>query len=284
MSIWQSPSLIDPTVPPDWIDQWRDDRARLVSVGPQGQIGLVAGAAGDRLELTTSGGIDYDAHHHVYLGQLDRAPVFASLESTDSQRSWRDALAALSDAELTLAMRAAALAQYHDDHPFCSRCGVMTELHDLGRSRICPSCQTLHFPRIDPAVIVAVVDPANRLLLGHHAGWPAQLRSLFAGFAEAGESLEQTVRREVAEEVGLEVSQIRYVGSQPWPMPRSMMLGFTALADGSPPRPDGEEITTADWYDRAGFDQALTDGQIIMPPPVSIAFRLISQWRQRMDE
>ncbi len=286
----------------------------VVAVGPDSQIGLTepdsgaggegsgepenpdeAGAAtgpsdsiswsnhrGCRLRLTTSAGVGYDPDRHLWLGHLDGRPHFASLEAGDGLSSLRQALTTLGPAAVQLAIRAAALAQYHASHRFCPNCGAATAPHDLGRSRLCPRCGSQHFPRTDPAVIVAVTDPAGRLLLGHHSGWPEQLRSLFAGFSEAGESLEQTVRREVAEEVGVTVDQIRYFGSQPWPMPRSLMVGFTAqAAPDASPRPDGAEITAAQWYTRDELNRAVADQRVVLPPPVSIAHRLITAWRDQ---
>ena len=146
-----------------------------------------------------------------------------------------------------------------------------------GRSRQCETCGTQHFPRTDPAVIVAILDDADRLLLGHHIGWEATRRSIFAGFVEAGESVEQAIHREIAEEVGLEVCDLVYAGSQPWPMPRSLMLGFWARSSGTV-CVDGEEITSATWYTRESLLEAVAAGEVTLPPKASIASRLVQRW------
>jgi NAD+ diphosphatase len=211
-------------------------------------------------------------------GGADSAVVSAGEHHEDEELvSLRSALALVGDVDTGLLMRAAALAGYHSSHQFCSICGKATRAVDWGRSRQCDSCDTRHFPRIDPAVIVAIKDDSDRLLLGHHVGWEDTRRSLFAGFVEAGESVEQAIHRELAEEVGLEVDSLVYAGSQPWPMPRSLMLGFWAHAEGEV-RVDGEEITNAAWYTRQSLQEAAARGEVTLPPRASIAARLVQQW------
>lgn len=145
--------------------------------------------------------------------------------------------------------------------------------------RTCTEDGSDHFPRVDPAVIMLVTDAADRILLARGPQWPADRRSILAGFVEPGESLEQAVAREVMEEVGLAVRDVRYLGSQPWPLPRSLMLGFTAKADGDVPlRPDPEEILDAAWYTRAELREAVEAGEIVAPGPLSIAAQLIMRW------
>lgn len=168
------------------------------------------------------------------------------------------------------------------DAPFCPACGARTELRLAGWSRHCPSCGREHFPRTDPAAIVAVTsarDP-DRLLLGSNALWGADRFSCFAGFAEAGESLEAAVIREVREEAGVELVDLRYRGSQAWPYPRSLMLGFHATAaDDAAARPDGEEIVAVRWFHRTEIGAALAgESDIILPGSSSIARRLIVEW------
>ena len=163
----------------------------------------------------------------------------------------------------------------------CPACGAATELEQAGWSRHCPACGRVHFPRTDPAVIVAVTDAdGERLLLGSNAAWPQGRYSCFAGFAEAGESLESAVQREVEEEAGVPVADAVYQGSQPWPYPRSLMLGFRAVtADSDAARPDGEEIVDVRWFTRDEIAAALAgEGGITLPGPASIAHRLITQW------
>ncbi|MCR2812056.1 NAD(+) diphosphatase [Microbacterium sp. zg.Y1090] len=168
------------------------------------------------------------------------------------------------------------------DAPFCPACGSATRVHSSGWARTCTGCGRQHFPRTDPAVIVAVSSPdRKRLLLGSNALWAQQNRySTFAGFVEAGESLESAVAREVHEEAGVRLSQVRYGGSQAWPYPRSLMLGFHAVADDEhAARADGEEIVAVRWFDRAEIGAALGGGgEVLLPGPASIARRLITQW------
>lgn len=179
-------------------------------------------------------------------------------------------------------VEALSLGRWLLDASFCPACGALTALADAGWSRRCPSCGRQHFPRTDPAVIVGITsatDP-DALLLGSNALWGADRFSCFAGFVEAGESLEAAVQREVAEESGIEVSSIRYRGSQAWPYPRSLMLGFLATAaDDDAARADGEEIAAVRWFTRDEIGAGLAgEGDIVLPGRASIAHRLISDW------
>ena len=148
-----------------------------------------------------------------------------------------------------------------------------------GHARRCTVEGTDEFPRSDPAMIVLVTDPADRALLARNAAWPAHRVSILAGFVEAGESAEQAVAREVQEEVGIAVGEVHYLGSQPWPMPQSLMLGFRAEATGSMElKVDDDEIAEAGWYSRDELTAAVADGTIRLPPPVSIAHQIIQSW------
>ncbi|WP_413331542.1 NAD(+) diphosphatase [Microbacterium sp. 2P06AB] len=177
---------------------------------------------------------------------------------------------------------AVALGRWFADFRFCPRCGSPARLRSAGWSRVCTGCGREQFPRTDPAVIVAVSDVRNeRLLLGQNAAWAVDNRfSTFAGFVEAGESLETAIRREVAEEAGVVVDDLVYRGSQAWPYPRSLMLGFHAVAnDASQARPDGEEIVAVRWFDREEIRASLAGaGPVILPGSASIARRLIADW------
>jgi NAD+ diphosphatase len=145
--------------------------------------------------------------------------------------------------------------------------------------RRCPADGSEHFPRVDPAVIMLVTDREDRALLAHNREWPARRVSILAGFVEPGESAEQAVLREVSEETGLRVGGVRYLGSQPWPMPQSLMLGFRARADdGQQIRVDDDEIAEAHWFSREGLRLAMERGEVLLPPPVSIAHRIIESW------
>lgn len=190
-----------------------------------------------------------------------------------------------------------ALARWIGDARFCPACGAQTELRNAGWARHCPVCGREHFPRTDPAVIVAVTD-GSRLLLGSNAAWPAGRYSCFAGFVEAGESAEESLVREIEEESGVRISALEYIGSQAWPYPRSLMLGYLAFTDDSASaRPDGTEIIDVRWFEPDEIARALAGpdgwareartgqtGEIVLPGPSSISRTLIERWLERVTE
>ncbi len=191
----------------------------------------------------------------------------------------REAAALLSDRDAGLFTHAVALGNWHATHTHCPRCGTPTEPILSGHARRCPKDGSDHFPRVDPAVIMLVTDPADRVLLARNRQWPERRVSVLAGFVEPGESLELAVIREVGEETGIAVSNVQYMGSQPWPMPQSLMLGFRAVADGDlAVHVDDEEIAEAHWFSREELRAAMAADQIRLPPPVSIAHQLIESW------
>lgn len=184
--------------------------------------------------------------------------------------------------QAALFVGALALGRWLIDAAFCPRCGGATTLRSGGWARSCTVCGREHFPRTDPAVIVAVTDEAGeRLLLGKNAMWAERnMYSTFAGFVEAGESLESAILREIEEEAGVHLTDLRYRGSQAWPYPRSLMLGFHAVAaDPHHARADGEEIVDVRWFTRAELTGAFAgDGDVRLPGRASIAHRLIRDW------
>ncbi|MGH3120243.1 MAG: NAD(+) diphosphatase [Streptosporangiaceae bacterium] len=191
----------------------------------------------------------------------------------------REAAALLNDRDAGLFTHAVALANWHATHTHCPRCGTPTVTVAAGHAQRCPADGSEHFPRIDPAVIMLVTDPDDRCLLARNRRWPERRVSILAGFVEPGESAEQAVAREVGEETGIVVARVRYVGSQPWPMPQSLMLGFRASASGDLElRVDDDEIAEAHWFSRDELRSALASREILLPPPVSIAHRLIESW------
>jgi NAD+ diphosphatase len=186
--------------------------------------------------------------------------------------------ALLSDRDAGLLTQAVALQNWHETHAYCPRHGAPMTPASAGHTRVCPVDGAEHFPRTDPAVIMLVHDD-ERMLLASSANWPMHRASVLAGFVEVGESLEQAVAREVYEEVGIRVHDCRYLGSQPWPLPRSLMLGFFARADGGQElRVDGEEIKSARWYTRAELRAAAESGELRLPGRISIARQLIERW------
>ena len=184
----------------------------------------------------------------------------------------------LPETEAALATTAVALANWHRRHTHCPGCGRPTEVVEAGWVRRCPAEGTDHFPRTDPAVIMAITDPDDRLLLARSAHWPQGRFSVPAGFVEPGESLEQAVRREVGEETTIRVQDVTYRGTQPWPFPGSLMCGFTGTTTDTAPHPDGAEIAEARFFTRAELNLHWQSGSIRPPGAISIAHALISQW------
>jgi NAD+ diphosphatase len=178
------------------------------------------------------------------------------------------------DARWTLAGRAVQLVEWERTHRFCGRCATPTDAAPGERARRCPACGLLAFPRLAPAVIT-LIERDGEALLARNATFPMPMYSCIAGFVEPGETLEETVHREVREEVGVELTDVRYADSQPWPFPHSLMIGFEATWAAGEIAVDGVEIVDAQWY--------RPDDLPMIPPPLSIARTLIDRWiaRQR---
>lgn len=189
----------------------------------------------------------------------------------------RDAGALLSDRDAGLLVTTVALVNWHATHVRCPRCGAATVPVNGGWVRRCEQDGSDHFPRTDPAVIVLVHDGADRCLLGRQPTWPPGRYSTLAGFVEPGESLEQAVAREIREESGAIVDDITYRGSQPWPFPASLMLGFEARAVGGEVGVGDDELEDVRWFTR----EDLRGGRPLLPPPASIAHWLITTWFDR---
>lgn len=206
---------------------------------------------------------------------------YSPLAELTRDRSWvglRDAGHLFNTRESDLVITAIALANWHATYTHCPRCGTATEMVQAGWARHCPADDTEHYPRTDPAVIMAVLDEDDRMLLGHSAHWPERRFSTLAGFVEAGEPAEQAVRREVAEEAGIVVGDVIYQGSQPWPFPGSLMLAFEAQALTTRIQVDGVEVTDARWFTREELAAQVANGQVQLPMRTSIARKLIEEW------
>jgi NAD+ diphosphatase len=271
---------------PDVLDRLRDDPATRVIVVREGRVRVVDSAL-SRVPPTavveaTWALLGRDADGTVLL--LAAAPPETDALDAAPDEIWlglRDLGGRIDGRESELLTGAVALAGWLRDAPFCPTCGGGTELRQAGWSRRCLVCGREHFPRTDPAVIVAVESrDGERLLLGANANWGGRMYSCFAGFTEAGESLESTVHREIEEESGVRLSSLRYVSSQAWPFPRSLMLGFRAVVDEeSAALADGEEIIDVRWFTRQEIGSALAgDGPVGLPGPASIARALILDW------
>lgn len=180
--------------------------------------------------------------------------------------------------EAEILAQATAVLAWHTVSQFCPACGGSTTIHSSGWMRTCPSCGAIHFPRTDPAVITAVIDPQDRLLLGSAVHWDAHRYSTFAGFVEAGESVEAAVVREVEEEAGAHIDHVEYLSSQAWPFPRSLMLGFLGHTRDSQAKADQDEIRDVRWFTRTELRESVLDGTVRIPPRSSISRALIEHW------
>ncbi len=272
----------------DWLARaWADPRTRVLVV--RDAQALVATRDG-RLELVfvppadapdgTRFLLGVGAGDVAYFGVSAAASESGPEEEPEAvPMALRQVGALLSDRDAGLMTHAVALANWHDSHTHCPQCGTPTVPAPAGHLTTCPADGSEHFPRLDPAVIMLVIDPDDRLMLARNALWPAGRMSVVAGFVEPGESAEHAVAREVYEETAIVVGQVRYLGSQPWPMPRSLMLGFQATAKGGQRiAVDEEEIGEARWFSRAELRAAIDAGELGIAPTSSIARRLIEYW------
>jgi NAD+ diphosphatase len=229
----------------------------------------------DSVDLTFLG-VDADdvAYFAEHVAERDlEDPAWSDLRRAGSALDARDA---------GLMVTAVALDNWLRTHQRCPRCGAETVFNAAGWSRTCPQDGSEHFPRTDPAVIVLVRDRQDRALLGRQGRWAEGWFSTLAGFVESGESAEAAVRREIREESGVVIADglddIRYLGSQPWPFPCSLMLGYHAWTDDPAIEVDGDEIAEARWFTREELASACESGDVRLPPPVSIARRLVERW------
>jgi NAD+ diphosphatase len=274
----------------EWVAQaWADPRSRVLVVSDSqalvttrdGQLELVFVSPQQAPEGTKFLlGLDPDGTAYFGVsGPVAEEPGTRSESSAAKPMALRQAGALLSDRDAGLMTHAVALAYWHEAHTHCPRCGTATVPAPAGHLTVCPKDGTEHFPRLDPAVIMLVIDPDDRLMLARNALWPAGRMSVVAGFVEPGESAEHAVAREVYEETAIVVDQVRYLGSQPWPMPRSLMLGYEArAASGQRIAVDEEEIGEARWFSRAELRAAIDAGEVGIAPSSSIARRLIEYW------
>ena len=211
-----------------------------------------------------------------YLGQLGGRHAYAVELPSDlippegvEFHGLREVYGLIDEELFWVAARAVQIVAWDRTHQFCSQCGSPTDPHATDRARVCHNCGLQSFPRLSPAIIVRVTR-GRELLLARSPRFPKGRYSVLAGFVEPGETLEEAVIREVREEVGIEIEEIRYFGSQPWPFPNSLMLGFTALYAGGEIRIDDDEIEEAGWY----APEALPD----LPDDISISRRLIDSF------
>jgi NAD+ diphosphatase len=222
----------------------------------------------------------------IYLGELGRTAhvgvvaddLADAVEDDPAWRTLRQVGADLDELGASAFATTLALANWHRTHGHCPRCGAATTPVLAGWIRRCPVDASEHYPRTDMAVIMAVVDADDRILLARGKGFRGNGMSVLAGFVEPGETLAAAVAREVAEEVGVEVADVTYLGDQPWPFPSSLMLGFTARALGTELRLQAEEIEAARWFSRDELAAALADGTVLVSGRISISRRIIEHW------
>ncbi|MGB3829568.1 MAG: NAD(+) diphosphatase [Ornithinimicrobium sp.] len=243
-----------------------------------GQLRLVPRSpdVADSSRLAFYLGRDDDREHVAVL-----RPVGDPERPDPGAKGWqtlREAGGDLGDTDAGVFTSAVALSNWHDRHPFCPRCGNPTEPTEGGWVRVCRNDGSQHHPRTDTAVIVAITDDEDRILLARGPHWPQGRMSVLAGFVEAGESLESAVAREVSEEVGVQVRNVTFRGNQPWPFPSSLMVAFTARAFETELSLDPQEIAEASWFARGELAYAVRSGAVALPPRVSIARRLIEHW------
>jgi NAD+ diphosphatase len=242
----------------EWLDaQWQKSTSRVLVLSATGK----AAVREDALVLIEPAAVTVSGLR-VLLGEFDSRAYFGLLAEEDvSQPDWanlRESAVRLSALDSGLLTAAVALREWHASHSHCPRCGGQTEPILAGWARRCANDGSHHFPRTDPAVIMLITDDTGRCLLGRASAWPPGRFSTLAGFVEAGESAEAAVAREVVEEVGVLVTDIRYFASQPHPFPGSLMLGFTARLDGDPTlRLDDDEIVEAGWFTREDVRRAV---------------------------
>jgi NAD+ diphosphatase len=270
-------STTQPPVPPDGPVYWLIFRGYrlLVAELPENQAQLPHLVDGD--------GLGYLLQEPHYLGYMRNARgeivahYVASEVGHDAQPpdgmdfyGLRQLYGRLPEDQFSLAGRAVQIVDWDRTHQFCGCCATQMERQQHERAKKCPACGLTAYPRLSPAIIVAVVrrfEDGPRLLLARAHRHPSGMFSVLAGFVEPGESLETAVRREVKEEVGMDVTNVRYFGSQPWPFPNSLMLAFTAEYSGGDMQLEPEEIAEAGWY--------TPDNLPLIPPPISIARSLI---------
>ena len=265
-------------------DQWDAPDVRVMVIGGEHVATEEAGTSGAAPRLRWLDRADAPEGTFIYLGRHEDLSYAAVLVDDRIAKELQPVsvrmLAPLLDpTDLSLAVHAVGMARWLQSTPFCSRCGAATEIRAAGHLRHCPQCGADHFPRTDPAVIMLITDDQDRALLGHQAAWPEGRWSTLAGFVEPGETLEDAVRREVAEETGVTVGEVTYGASQPWPFPASLMVGFFGRATETTIEVDQDEIAEARWITRDELRAEGEAGTFLLPPSgVSISSWLIESW------
>ncbi|MHA1567423.1 MAG: NAD(+) diphosphatase [Alphaproteobacteria bacterium] len=242
-------------------------------------MAMLDALAGEPKDALLLGVAEETAYFALDISHIEEPDDLMELAAVGRFEDLRSVGPLLAPEQGSLMAYARAMVTWHQRHNFCGVCGHDTEVISAGHSRKCrnETCEAAHFPRTDPAVIMLVHD-GDRIILGRNPRIPAGMYSVLAGFVEPGESLEDTVRREVLEEVGVTVEDVRYHSSQPWPFPCSLMVGFTARATSFDVQPDPAELDDAGWYSRADLRASPENESFRLPRRDSIARRLIEDW------
>ena len=275
----------------DRADHLRLDEAALAGLMANGEARLLRLAGLDPL-LDEAGRLHWEplagtaVEGVIFLGLDDGVPAFAPLISgaATGERAWSvfRLLALMSERDAAIWGAARSLNEWHARHGYCGMCGAATASFRAGWGRRCTGCNAEHFPRVDPVAIM-LAEHDGRVLVARQPQYPPGRYSALAGFVEPGESIEEAVRRELFEEAGLAVGAVRYLASQPWPFPGSLMIACLALAESDELRLDSNELEDAIWVDRAGVAAALAGASgapFVAPPPFAIANTLLMRWME----
>ncbi len=279
---WQLKPLVLPPVAEDegpdagWL---RPDMLEGVPLGTAPMIFL--GVKGER------------AYFALNLHEGSKPEEEGPLKDLGEFMEFRQAGSVLPAGDAAILAQAKAMIDWHKRHLYCAACGQPTDSAEAGYKRVCGSCNSEHFPRTDPVVIMMATD-GDRALLGNGQGWPEKMFSTLAGFVEPGESIEEAVAREVFEETGVKVKDVRYHSTQPWPFPSSLMIGCLAVAATTDITIDENELAQAVWFERSDVQEAVRhaesaankglltrgprDAPLWVPPPMAVSHQLIKAW------
>lgn len=278
----------------DRADHLRLDEGQLAALMANGDARLLGLAELDPMvdgdgRLHWSSFAEAVIEETIFLGLDEGVPLFAPLVRTNAigVRAWSvfRTLSMMSARDAAIWGAARSLNEWHNRHGFCSICGAPTAPFRAGWGRRCTGCTAEHFPRVDPVVIM-LAEHDGRVLLGRQPQYPAGRYSALAGFVEPGESIEEAVQRELFEEAGIAVTDVRYVASQPWPFPGSLMIACIGRAESDEIRLDAKELEDAIWVERAGVVAALSGepgAPFQAPPPFAIANTLLTRWLEHFQ-
>lgn len=272
---WEEPALLDHAgwlrADPDQLDLlWANPASRVLPVDRGGRVDLdpfgepTGARPGEGLPESTA-----------FLGMLDEVAWFARRSGDERHHTVREN--ALDPSQRQVVVAAVAVLNWYRSNQHCVVCGGHLVRTKGGYAAVCTQCGRETFPRTDPAIICGVRDPEDRLYLAHQSTWEPGRVSILAGFIEAGESAEQAVHREIHEEAELRVSGLHYLGSQPWPMPRSLMFSYTATSE-DPGHVDGDELAWGGWYTREQVRARVDEGTMSLPAGSSVGHRIIFDW------